>query len=68
MPGRWRLFPFIEVVGEKSPAVLVIMTIDAEVLPVGAVRWIVVRIPILVMHSEKVAFVGFEFTAAFGAN
>jgi hypothetical protein len=60
-------FPF-DIISEKSPAVLVLMTINAKVLPVGAVRGIIPVVPVLMMHGEKVPVLGVEFSPAFGAD
>jgi len=59
--------PF-EKITQKPPAVLVFMTIDAEILPVRAVRRIIVAIPVLMMHSKKPPVFGIKFSPAFGAD
>jgi hypothetical protein len=43
------LFP-AEIITETFPAVLVFVAIDAEILPVGAIRGVVPGIAILVVH------------------
>ena len=47
---------------------LVIMAVNAEILPVGAVRGIILGIPILVMHRQKMPVSVSEFSPALGAN
>jgi hypothetical protein len=41
---------FAEIVAETLPVVLVFVAVDAEILPVGAVRGVVPGIPVLVVH------------------
>jgi hypothetical protein len=48
--------------------VLVLVTVDAEILPVGAVRRIIPGIPILVVHRQKLPVAMSEFPPALGAN
>lgn len=43
------------------------MTIDAEVLPVGAVRRIVPVVAVFMMHCEEVPVFEIELPPAFGA-
>jgi hypothetical protein len=40
-----------EIVAETFPAVLVIVAVDTEILPVGAVRRVIQGIPVLVVHG-----------------
>ena len=65
--GLTSAFPF-QVISEKPPAVLVVMAINTEILPVRAVRRIVVMIPVLMVHSEKIPAFEIEFFSAFGAD
>jgi hypothetical protein len=60
-------FPF-EIISEKSSAVLIFMTIDAEVLPVRTISRIMEAIPILMMHSKESPVFGIKFSPAFGAD
>jgi hypothetical protein len=59
--------PF-EIISQKSPAVLVFMTIDAEVLPVRAISRIIKAIPILMMHSKQSPVFRIKFSSAFRAD
>jgi len=43
------------------------MAIDAEVLPVGAVRRIVLAVAVFMMHCEEVPVFGIKLPPAFGA-
>lgn len=57
-----------EIVSQQLAAVLVIVAIDAEVLPVGAILGIIPGIAVLVVHRQLLpVFLG-EFPAAFGAD
>ncbi len=42
----------------------VLVAVNAEVLPVAAVGWVVVVIAVLVMHRQQVAMRGVELPAA----
>jgi hypothetical protein len=44
------------------------MAIDAEVFPVGAIRRVILRIAVLVMHSQKLSISPVKFPAALGAH
>jgi hypothetical protein len=48
--------------------VLVFVTIDAEIFPIGAVRWIIPGIAILMMDGQKLTVLIGKFSAALGAN
>jgi hypothetical protein len=61
------LFP-AEIVTQKFPAMLVFVAIDAEVLPVGAIRGIILGIPILVVHRQQLAVFMSKFPPALGAD
>jgi hypothetical protein len=41
---------FAEIVTETFPVVLVLVAVDAEILPVGAVCGVISGIPVLVVH------------------
>lgn len=60
-------FP-LQVISEKPPAVLVVMTINTEILPVGAVGRVVIMIPVLMVHGKKIPVFEIEFSPAFGAD
>ena len=47
---------------------LVVMTIDTEVLPVGAVRRVVAAIAVFMVHGEELPVLKIKFPPAFGAN
>ena len=44
-----------EIITEQSPAVLIVVAVDTEVLPVGAVRGVVPVIPVLMVNGEEVS-------------
>jgi hypothetical protein len=44
------------------------MTINTEVLPVRAVRWVVPAIPVFMVYSEKLPILEIKLSPAFGAN
>ena len=57
-----------EIIPEKSPAVLIFVAVNAEILPIGAVGGIVKGIAVLVVHRQQLpVFLG-EFPAALGAD
>lgn len=60
-------FP-LQIISEESPAVLIFMTINTEVLPVRAIRRVVIMIPILMVHSEKVPVFEIKLSPAFGTD
>ena len=53
---------------EKPSAVLIVVTINAEVFPVGAVRGIISGVPVFMMDSQKVPVFRFKLPSAFGAD
>jgi hypothetical protein len=61
------VLPF-QIIPEESPAVGILMAVNAEVLPVVAVRWVVVVITILMMNRQQLTVGGIEFPAAAGAD
>src|SRR5262245_13202945 len=60
--------PARQVIAEQPAAVLVLVAIDAEVLPVAAVGRVVVVVAVLVVDGEKVEIRGFELASALRAN
>jgi hypothetical protein len=48
--------------------VLVVMTINTEVLPVRAVRWVVPAIPVFMVYGEKLPILEIKLSPAFGAD
>ena len=59
---------FSEVVAEGTSAMLVVVTVNAEVFPVRAVRGIVGGIAVPVVDREKVALFDIKFAAALGTD
>ncbi len=51
-----------------TPAVLIFMTVDAEVFPVRSVGGIVVAVAVLVVDGQEVPVLLVELPAAFGAD
>jgi hypothetical protein len=58
----------VEIITEKSPAMLVLVAVNAKILPIGAVRRIVPGIAILVVHGQQLPIFMSEFSAAPGAD
>jgi len=48
--------------------VLVIVTINAQILPVGAIRRIVHAIAVFVMYGKEIPVLGFKLSPALGAD
>ena len=61
------VFP-LEVISEKTPAVFIVMTVNAEIFPVRAIGWVVAAVPVFMVHSEKIPVFGFKLSPAFGAD
>jgi hypothetical protein len=61
------VFP-CQVVSEKPPAVLVVMTINTQVLPVGAICRVIPVIAVLMMYRKKIPVLEIELSPAFGAD
>lgn len=59
---------FLEVVAQNRPAVLVVMTVNTKILPVGAVRGIVHMVSVFVMNGQQMTVLIPEFSSAFGAH
>ena len=57
-----------EIISQKPPAVLVVMTINTQILPVGAVRGIVHAIAVFVVYSEEISVPEFKLSPALGAD
>ncbi|OHE58656.1 MAG: hypothetical protein A2Z47_01705 [Thermodesulfovibrio sp. RBG_19FT_COMBO_42_12] len=47
---------------------LVVMTVNAEILPVRAIGWVVPAVPVFMVHSKEVPVLGFKLFPAFGAD
>jgi len=50
------------------PAVFLVVAVNTEVFPVGAVRRVIQMIPIFMVDGKKVACLVIEFSAAFDAE
>src|SRR5262245_17671517 len=57
-----------EVVSQQLAAVLILVAVHAEVLPVAPVGRVVVVIAVLVVHGQEVQRVGIELARAFRTN
>ena len=57
-----------EIFSKNTPAVLVVVTIDAKILPVRAVRGVVHPIPVLVVHGQEIPVPEFKFPPALSAD
>jgi len=57
-----------EIVTEETPAVLIFMTVDTEILPVGAIRGIISAVAILMVDRQKMPVFVFKLSSAFGAD
>jgi hypothetical protein len=57
-----------QIISKKSPAVLVIMTIDTKILPIRAVSRVVPVIAVFVMDREEMPVTGVKLSAALGAD
>ena len=62
------VLPFAEIITEKSPGMLLIMTINTKVLPIWSIWWIVPVVSILVMNREKMPVLIIKLSRAFCAN
>jgi hypothetical protein len=60
-----RLF---QIIGKNAPAVLILMAVDAEIFPVGAVRRIVLAIAVLMMDCQQMPVLRAELSSAFGTD
>ena len=56
------------IITKKTSAMLIIVTIDAEVFPVGAIRRIISGIAVFVMDSQEVPVFRFKLSSTFGAD
>jgi hypothetical protein len=65
---RFLLVRIGEIITEPPAAVFVFMAVKTEVLPVGAVRRIVVVVPVFVVDGQHVSVLVVELTAALGAD
>jgi hypothetical protein len=58
----------IRPVGDRMPVMLIVMTINAQQLPVAAIGWVVVVIVILVVDGELAKPFAFKLAPAAAAN
>jgi hypothetical protein len=58
----------VEIIAETRPTMLILMAIDAEVFPVRAVGWVIVRIAVLVMHRQQLSVAMGKLPPALGAH
>jgi hypothetical protein len=57
-----------EIISEKFPGVLVVVAIDAEVLPIGTIGRIVEMVSILVVHGQQLPVLGLKLPSTFRAD
>src|SRR5690242_7873455 len=57
-----------QVITEDATRVLVLVTVDAEILPVAAVGRVVLVVPVLVMDGEEMEVRAIELPRALGAD
>jgi hypothetical protein len=55
------------IIAEHPPGVLVVVAVDAKVLPVRAIRRVVAVVAVFVMHSQEMPVLVFELSSAFRA-
>ena len=67
--GQGQALPlrFVQIIAEHPPAVLIFVTVYAEVLPVGAVGRVVLFVAVFMVHGKQVAVFQIELPAALGA-
>jgi len=65
--GSVPAFP-LKIISKKPPAVFVVMTINAEVFPVRAIRGIVHAIPVLMMYCKKIPVFEIKLSPAFSTE
>ena len=53
---------------EKAPAVLIIVTIYAEVFPIGTIRGIISGVAVFMMDGQQMSVFRFKLFSAFGAD
>jgi hypothetical protein len=66
-PEKTLLFP-AEIITQTLAVVLIVVAVNAEILPVGAVGGVILGIAILMMHRQELPVAVIELSAAFGAN
>jgi hypothetical protein len=57
-----------QIVTKHTPAVLVLVTIDTEIFPVGTIRRIISVVAVFVMNSQEMAVLVFKLPSAFGTD
>lgn len=58
----------MQILSQQAPAVLIFMTVNAKILPVGAVRGIVPVVAVLMVDRQQMPVLRTEFPPAFGAD
>lgn len=56
-----------QIVAEQPPAVLILVAIDTEVFPIGAVRGIISVVPVFMVDGQEMPVLILELSPAFGA-
>ena len=56
------------IITKKTSAMLIIVTIDAEVFPVGTVKRIVSVVAVFVMNGQEMAVLVFKLPSTFGTD
>ncbi len=59
---------FAEILPQHSPAMFIIVTMIAEVFPIGTVGGVVMMVPIAMMHRQQLDVGCIEFPPALGAD
>jgi hypothetical protein len=59
---------FAQILTEKAPAVLVLVTIDAEILPVGTIRRVIPVVAVFMMNGQELAVLIVELSSALGTD
>ena len=61
-------FIAIQIVTQQPPAVFIIMTVYTEVLPVGTIGGIIMRVPVFMVDRKGVFIFVVKLPGAFGAD
>ena len=57
-----------QIITKQTPAMFILVTIDTEVFPVGAIRGIVSGVPVFMMDSQQMPVFRFKLSSAFSAD
>ena len=64
----FRLFVLTtQIISKHTSAVFVLMTVNAEIFPVGAIRRIIPVVAVLMVHCQEMTVLIFKFPSAFCA-